>query len=29
MSKKVEEIGNQYTSDKNRKGNDNKENACC
>lgn len=24
MSKKVEEIGNQYTSDKNRKGNDNK-----
>ena len=24
MSKKVEEIENQYTSDKNRKGNDNK-----
>ena len=29
MSKKVEEIGNQYTSDKIEKGNDNKRNACC
>lgn len=30
MSKKVEEIGNQYTSDKNRKkATTTKENACC
>ena len=29
MNKKVEHIGNQYTSQENKKNNDKNENACC